>query len=168
MYWPLHLSRFLLSLCSHRRLRRIQRKHRHPPQSRSREATHCSQTRGLLNTSPGPYRFSNCFLLAIHRAQVAGKLRSRPVRERMAYASVRSNPDRDGRHRLDSAVGKPDRGDSKGRCCLDSGWGEALARRDTKYIDDAHRNIGTAKRQSRRVDGEGKRRAIPQVITVLP
>src|SRR5262249_26956841 len=73
-----------------------------------------------------------------------------------------------GRHRLDSAVGKPDRGDSKGRCCLDSGWGEALARRYTKYIDDAHRNTGTAKRQSRRVDGESDRRAIPQVISVLP
>src|SRR5262249_21840225 len=86
----------------------------------------------------------------------------------MAYASLRSNPDRDGGYRLDSAVGKPDRGDSNGRCCLDSGWGEALARRYFKYIDDAHRNTGTAKRQSRRVDGEGNRRAIPQVITVLP
>src|SRR5882724_1005577 len=86
--------------------------------------------------------------------------------KRLAYAPVRSNLDRDGGHRLDSAVGRTDRGNSKRRCHLDSGGGEALARRDTKYSDDPHRNTGRAQWQSCGMDGAGDRRAIPQVITV--
>ena len=79
----------------------------------------------------------------------------------MAYTPARSDLDCDGRHGLDSAVGRPDRGDPKGRCYLDSSGSETLARRRTKYSDDSHRNPGTARWQSRGVDGEGYRRAIP-------
>jgi quercetin dioxygenase-like cupin family protein len=42
-----------------------------------------------------------------------------------------------------------------------------LARRYAKYSRDAHRHPGTAQWQSRRVDGKGHRRAIPQMIVVL-
>jgi len=46
----------------------------------------------------------------------------------MAYTPVRSDFDRDRWSGLDSAVGKPNRGDSKGRCYLDSTGSETLAR----------------------------------------
>ena len=72
--------------------------------------------------------------------------------------------DHHGRHGLDSTVGRPDPRDSKGRCRLDSGGSETLARRYTKFGDDPHRNTGTAQRQSRRVVGKGHRRPIPQMI----
>src|SRR5712692_3853694 len=88
--------------------------------------------------------------------------------ERLAYASVRSNLDRDGGHRLDSAVGRTDRGNSKRRRYLDSGGSEALAWRYPQFSDDAHRNTGRAQRQSRGMDGAGNRRAIPQVIHSSP
>jgi hypothetical protein len=44
----------------------------------------------------------------------------------------------------------------------------ALAWRDSDYGADAHCNTGGTESQSRGVDGEGDRRAIPQVIAVHP
>src|SRR5208283_3397643 len=88
--------------------------------------------------------------------------------ERMARAPARPDLDRDGRHRLDSKLGRPDRGDSQGRCYLDSTGSETLARRYAEYRHDAHRDTGTAQWQSRGVDGEGHRGTIPQVILALP
>jgi len=90
-----------------------------------------------------------------------GKVTFEPGAECMAYTPARSNLDRDGRDGLDSAVGRTNRGDSKRGCHLDSSGGETLARRNTKHGDDAHCNTGTAQWQSRGVDGEGHRRAIP-------
>jgi len=87
--------------------------------------------------------------------------------ECMAYAPPRSDLDRNGWHGLDSAMGRSDRGDSKGRCYLDSSGSETLARRYAKYSDDAPCNTGTAQWQSCGVDGKGDRRAIPQMIVAL-
>src|SRR5467141_2542213 len=55
--------------------------------------------------------------------------------------------DRHRRHGLDSAVGRADRGDWKGRCYLDSSVSETLARRYAKYSDDTSqsRNSSMAK-----------------------
>jgi hypothetical protein len=39
-----------------------------------------TQTKGLPNISLAQYKFNSCFLLTIHRAQAAEKLRSSPVR----------------------------------------------------------------------------------------
>jgi quercetin dioxygenase-like cupin family protein len=43
--------------------------------------------------------------------------------------------------------------------------GEALAWCRSDHGHDAHRHSGAARRQSRRLDGEGQRRTIPQVIS---
>jgi NAD(P)-dependent dehydrogenase (short-subunit alcohol dehydrogenase family) len=88
--------------------------------------------------------------------------------ERMAYTPFRSNLDRDGRDGLDSAVGRTNRGNSKRRRYLDSSGSETLARRNTKHRNDAHCDTGTTQWESRGMDGEGDRRAIPQMIKASP
>src|SRR5437667_6474631 len=68
-----------------------------------------------------------------------GYVRARRA-ECTAHARARSDLDRHRRHGLDSAVGRPDRGDPKGGYYLDSSGSETLARRYAKYSDDTHRN----------------------------
>ena len=63
--------------------------------------------------------------------------------------------------------GGPDRGNPARRRGLVSAGRKALARGDADDGDDAHRHPGEARRQSRRLDGKGQRRAIPQVIRRL-
>ena len=65
--------------------------------------------------------------------------------------------DRDGRLRLASALGRPDRGDPARRRGLVPAGREALARRHGDHGHDAHRHSGEARRQGRRLDGEGQR-----------
>ena len=68
---------------------------------------------------------------------------------------------------LRAALGRPDRGDPPGRRGLVPAGREALARRLADHRDDAHRHSGAARRQGRRLDGKGDRRAVPGPIEGL-
>jgi hypothetical protein len=80
---------------------------------------------------------------------------------RMALPSARPDPDRDGGHQPGAALGRPGRGDPARRRRLDSARPKTLARSLGKHRNDAHRHYGTARRQDRRMDGKGQRRAVP-------
>src|SRR5439155_4911143 len=94
----------MLRQCRHLTPRRLRLSRIHE-RSRSREADRNNQTKGLPNTSLGPYRLRPFFLCTrfITRERRESDVRAERE-ERMAYAPARSNLDRDGRQRLDSAV----------------------------------------------------------------
>ena len=91
--------------------------------------------------------------------------RIRHVRARgsdgMAQAPPGPDPDRDGWRRLGSAMGRSSRGDPARRRRRDPAGSETLARSDGHNGHDAYRHSGAARRQDRRLDGEGQRRTIP-------
>ena len=99
---------------------------------------------------------------ATEPARAAGRQRHVRARRphRLAYASARPDAHRHGRLRPGPALGRPDRGDPAGRRGLVSAGREALARGDADDGHDAHRHPGAARRQGRRVDGKGQRRAV--------
>ena len=68
--------------------------------------------------------------------------------------------DRDGRSWARAALGRPDRGDSRGRRGADPGGREALAWRRADKRNDAHRYCRVPRQLEHRVDGEGQRRTI--------
>ena len=112
-------------------------------------------------TGDGPHR------PAVRGARTGARSRrQRHVRagrpHRLAYASARPDLDRHVRPRLGAALGRPDRGNPARRRRLVSARREALARRRADDGDDAYRHSGSAQRQSRRLDGKGQRRAIPE------
>ena len=55
-----------------------------------------------------------------------------------------------------------------GRRRVVSAGPEALARRFADDRDDAHRHSGIRRRKERRLDGEGRRRPIPEVRSAMP
>ena len=69
---------------------------------------------------------------------------------------------------LRAALGRADRGDPAGRRGLVPARREALARRVADHGDDAHRHSGAARRQGRRLDGEGQRRTVSSVTIGAP
>jgi 4-carboxymuconolactone decarboxylase len=78
----------------------------------------------------------------------------------MAHAPAGPDSDRDGGHGARAALGLSRRGNPAGRRGLDSARSEALARGRAEQFDGAHRHRGTARRQGRRLDGEGQRCAV--------
>src|ERR1700741_3163201 len=85
--------------------------------------------------------------------------------DHVAHPSARPDPDRHLWTWLGAVCGWTDRGNPPRRRRLVSAWREALAWRDSDDRDDACRRYGIAKRQERRLDGNGQRRAIPQMIS---
>src|SRR5207245_1483618 len=84
--------------------------------------------------------------------------------DRLAYSPPGSDPDCDGWPRPGPTLGWSNRGHSSGGRDLVRTGGETLAWRRTKHSDDPYRYSGKARRQDRRLDGKGQRRAIPGVI----
>ena len=88
------------------------------------------------------------------------------ARTRLAHPSARPDADRHGRLRLGAAL-RAGRSRKSGRAtCLVPAGREALARRDGDHGHDAHRHSGSARRQGRRLDGAGQRRAVPELLSV--
>ncbi len=86
----------------------------------------------------------------------------------MAHPSTRSDADRHVRLWVGAGLGRAGRADpprGRGQVCAGR---EALAWRDADDGDDAYRNPRGARRQDRRLDGAGERRAIPGVISPRP
>ena len=91
-----------------------------------------------------------------------GHLRTRRP-DGVAHASARPDADRHRRSRMGAARGRTDRGDPRRRRRLVSAGPEALARRFAHDGHDAHRHPGIPRRKERRLDGEGRRRPVPEV-----
>ena len=87
------------------------------------------------------------------------KSHSNPVPARPGTPIRSGSADHHGRARSGAARGRPDRGSSSRRHRVVSAR-ETLARRFAHGRDDSHRHPGIGRRQERRLDGEGQRRAV--------
>src|SRR5687768_13976843 len=81
----------------------------------------------------------------------------------MAHSPAWADPDRYVRRWVGAKRRRSKSGNTAGRRGLVPGEGKALAWRHADHGHDPYRHSGTARRQSRRVDGEGQRRTILQV-----
>ena len=81
----------------------------------------------------------------------------------LAYAPRPASASSSRRRRPHAGMGRTDRRDPRGRPRLVSSRRQALARRLADHRNDAHRADRHARRQERRVDGKGHRRAIRQM-----
>ena len=84
----------------------------------------------------------------------------------MAHPSRRPSADRHVRDGVGTGRGRAEAGDQAWRRDLDAARGEALARSDSGQCHESHRDHEHDRRQERRLDGEGWRRAIPEMKSV--
>src|SRR6266852_6209419 len=83
--------------------------------SRSREAVRNSPARDQQNTLLAPYALSPLFSVHDPSRAISASVTFRAWRpDGTAHSSTWPDTDRDGGHRLDSAMGRPSRGDTKG------------------------------------------------------
>ena len=117
--------------------------------------------KGPADWFTGTVRIDPLFQATDAGARARGKRHLRAGRaHRLAHPSARSDADRHRRLRPGAARGRPDRGNPAGRRRLVRAGRKALARRGAHHRHDPHRHPGGARRQGRRLDGAGQRRAV--------
>ena len=126
----------------------------------SREVAHSPPARGRQTGSPARFGSIRCSKHPIRGVSRRQRHLRAGCPDRLAHASARPDPDRDGRLRLGAALGRADRGNPARRRGLVSPGRKALARGNADDGDDAHRHPGKARRQVGGLDGTGQRRAI--------
>ena len=87
-----------------------------------------------------------------------------PGPDGVALAPARPDAGRDGRYRLGAGLGRQGPGDQGGRRRPYSAESEALARCHGDHAHETHLRRRASRRQERRGDGAGQRRAVPALI----
>ncbi len=113
----------------------------------------------------GSVRIDSLFSAAEPSRVSGARVTLRPGAYRLAYPPAGPDAACDCGHWLGPAVGRARRGDEGRRCGPHPTRCKALAWRNSHHAHDTYCHSGAAQRQSRRLDGESQRRAVPATMS---